>query len=442
MGRNQRRFRRRFEIALGLAGLAMFFFLLPQEISGDGAVRFQAIAQLIEQGQVSSMGYSLVGPLLSVPLYLLGKLHQTPQWWCARFNVLVLTIGLFISSRLLRHRRDQAPLSQFYLLLIAASMFPNHLRGYYGEVLTAVLVVVGILAVCLGRPLGGWCAIVFGTVNSPAAIVGLGFITVKQALDDRRWRHLLALVVAAGLILMESWLRRGHPFTTGYEGNAGIQTILPYSGRPGFSYPFFFGLLSILFSFGKGIIFYAPGLLLSVSNRRAMERDALYRAYRLWMWFLIGLILVYAKWWAWYGGWFWGPRFFLFASIPASFALATRLHRGERSLAEGLTTLSVLALSVWVGINGAVFNQSNLEICTKENYALEALCWYVPEFSPLWRPFIVPTALRAEHLTIIAYGGLVFAYLGFPLLRGVMAQTIRIGADFWMMHLRSKAWRF
>jgi hypothetical protein len=333
MGRNQRRFRRRFEIALGLAGLAMFFFLLPQEISGDGAVRFQAIAQLIEQGQVSSMGYSLVGPLLSVPLYLLGKLHQTPQWWCARFNVLVLTIGLFISARLLRHRRDQAPLGQFYLLLIAASMFPNHLRGYYGEVLTAVLVVVGILAVCLGRPLGGWCAIVFGTVNSPAAIVGLGFITVKQALDDRRWRHLLALVVAAGLILMESWLRRGHPFTTGYEGNAGIQTILPYSGRPGFSYPFFFGLLSILFSFGKGIIFYAPGLLLSVSNRGAMERDALYRAYRLWMWFLIGLILVYASGGPGMGGGFGAlgfsslPRSRLPSLLPCGYTAASALSR-------------------------------------------------------------------------------------------------------------------
>ena len=33
-----------------------------------------------------------------------------------------------------------------------------------------------------------------------------------------------------------------------------VATILTYSGRPGFSYPLFFGVLSVLFSFGKGLV--------------------------------------------------------------------------------------------------------------------------------------------------------------------------------------------
>jgi hypothetical protein len=39
-----------------------------------------------------------------------------------------------------------------------------------------------------------------------------------------------------------------------------------------------------------------------------------------------GLVLVYAKWWAWYGGSSWGPCFFVFATVPASLLLAVRLH--------------------------------------------------------------------------------------------------------------------
>ena len=89
------------------------------------------------------------------------------------------------------------------------------------------------------------------------------------------------------------------------------------------------GLLSILFSFGKGLIFFVPGLLLPVRGllRKAapdLQLD-IYGIYLLWVAFVVGLILVYSPWWAWYGGWFWGPRFFLFACIPASFAIALRL---------------------------------------------------------------------------------------------------------------------
>ena len=72
--------------------------------------------------------------------------------------------------------------------------------------------------------------------------------------------------------------------------------------------------------------------------------------------FLIGLILVYSRWWAWNGAVFWGPRFFLFASIPASFALAVRLMRyQEASLGMNLLTLVVFCLSAWVSVDGAVF---------------------------------------------------------------------------------------
>src|SRR5947209_7189724 len=80
------------------------------------------------------------------------------------------------------------------------------------------------------------------------------------------------------------------------------------------------------------------------------------------------MILVYSSWWAWYGGWFWGPRFFLFASIPASFALAVRLHYRNTTLGINLLTAIVFILSVWVGINGAIYDSRMLEgICFRPN---------------------------------------------------------------------------
>src|SRR5205823_1986975 len=138
-----------------------------------------------------------------------------------------------------------------------------------------------------------------------------------------------------------------------------------------------------------------------------------------WISFLIGLILVYARWWAWYGGTFWGPRFFLFASIPASFALAVCLMRyKEASLGMNLLTLVVFCLSAWVSVDGAVFQWPvvNITACTNHSYAMEMLCWYTPEYSVLWLPFVFHFQVDPSQTFFLWLSLLVSAYLGAPLL--------------------------
>src|SRR5437660_6092548 len=135
---------------------------------------------------------------------------------------------------------------------------------------------------------------------------------------------------------------------------------MPYSGRPGFSYPFFFGLLSILFSFGDGLLFYVPGLLLPIRKTLSKwpqdQKINLYQVYTLWICFVAGLILVYSSWWNWSGSVFWGPRFFLFACIPASFALPVCLMRyNEASLGVSLLTLAVFGLTCVVRSDRGAF---------------------------------------------------------------------------------------
>jgi hypothetical protein len=429
-----------WEWALIDVGIVLLFVVVPHALLGDGRVRFGTLTNLLEHGTLANTPYSVVGPLFSTPLYYLGKLALGPEWWCARFNTFLLAGALVATASLLRRYVDGRLLRTFLLLLVAASMFPNHVRGYFGEVFTALLVLVGIAALSSGREGLGWTAMILGVANTPATIVGLLFVAIKHVRNTRRVRHLMPVLVTASLILLESWIRRGNPFSTGYENNAGFRTLMPYSGQPGFSYPFFFGLLSITLSFGKGILFFAPGLLLMIGKD---DREVPSQLRTLWaysIWFLAGLIVVYAKWWAWYGGWFWGPRFFLMASIPASLSIAIKLRQLSTLSTQALGVLfAVLTLSVWVGVNGAVFNQANLDICEQKRYALEFLCWYAPEFSVLWHPFIAPVPLTFDRVLFIAYCGLVYVWLAVPLVKTLI---MRASDSVAARRLNLRTWRF
>jgi hypothetical protein len=446
LAKNKSRMQTVVEITLILIGLFALLQFFPFKTIGDGAVRFQAISDLLVHGKLSPMRYSLVGPLFSIPLWLLGKVYQTSEWWCTRYNFIVFAIGLLLFYTLLKDHVERGLIRKFILILIVASMFPNYLGTYYGETFTAILVGIGIVAAVSGPRLGGWIAVVLGVVNTPATLLGLGLIVVKQMVANKRLRYALAIVAAVGLIAAEAWIRRGSPLNSGYLNDAGYVTIMPYSGKPGFSYPIFFGLLSILFSFGKGLFFFAPGLLLPVRSRLLwLQRERkldLYGIYMLWISFLVGLVLVYAHWWAWYGGWIWGPRFLLFASIPASFALAVRLHYWNDSLIGNLVTLLAFALSVWVGINGAVFGSYALGICRVQNYSLEFVCHYIPEFSVLWHPFVVTKQLNTSQILYIVFSIIVFVCLSMPLFSVIWKQTKARASNFGRAHLDFKLWRF
>jgi hypothetical protein len=219
------------------------------------------------------------------------------------------------------------------------------------------------------------------------------------------------------LMLGESTLRTGSilaGFKTYLVQDHGYQTVLPYSGKAGYSYPFVLGVLSILFSFGKGILFYCPGLLLGVWAWKSISNPTERKLLTLWGVIVLGLILAYSSWWSWYGGWYWGPRFFLFACVPAAWMLAKLIHAREKSLFLTLLLAVLLTLSLWVGVDGVVFQQDTMDICYANNYALESLCWYMPEFSALVRPFISRMALQPNDRLLLLLYGVLGLYLLLP----------------------------
>jgi hypothetical protein len=217
---------------------------------------------------------------------------------------------------------------------------------------------------------------------------------------------------------------------------------MPYSGLPGFSYPIFFGVLSLVLSFGKGLLFFAPGLFLPV-RQRLRDLAAGRQLYDLWLAFVIGLLLLYAMYWSWSGSSFWGPRYLLFAAVPAAFALAVRCHRPGDSAGADLVTVLALGLSIWVGLNGAVFGDVDVpKVCWPDGAGqYEApICFYTPKFSALWYPFVAGgKPLSTGQWIYLTYGLAVGAYLlAGPLLR--LVGHLRTWVGFARARIRAVQW--
>src|SRR5262249_28074705 len=162
--------------------------------------------------------------------------------------------GLVALARIWRGAGDWTIVRTTLLLLVAASMFPHHLEHYYGEVFTAVLVAAGLAAVAGGASIARSAAALLGVGHTPASSLAFALVAVVHTWDPRRLRHLLPPLVAAAGIVVESRLRHGTWLTPGYADTQGVPNVLPYSGRPGFSYPLLLGVASLLLSFGKGLV--------------------------------------------------------------------------------------------------------------------------------------------------------------------------------------------
>ncbi|WP_203914401.1 hypothetical protein [Rhizocola hellebori] len=417
------------EGSLIVIGLVLLTVAQDQRLGADGLARYDALRMLLEQGQLSDTIYSMIGPLFAAPVWLFGALAGDVDIWLRHYNVIIFALGIGVTYWLLRDLMDRDLLRRFLLLLVAGSMIAPNVNNFYGETFTMLGVGLGILAVLARHSAVGWSAIVLGAANTPASLVGLGFVSLAETVHAKRLRYLIPAVVGGLLVLAEIGLRRG--FDAEYTNNVQIaKTVMPYSGLDGFSYPFFFGVLAILFSFGKGLVFYLPGILLPVRKRLREIHDPagidLYRAYLLWMLFLGGLVLAYATWWSWYGGDWWGPRFFLLGILPASLALAVAIGYRNASLLANLAALAILILSIWIGFDSLILGAYWPGTCFVNYYQYAFLCHFTPEFSSLWYPFVDKPTLAFWQLAVLVYYAFVLLWLAAPLIERMAKQIAAI----------------
>ncbi len=418
----------------------------PMAVGSDGIVRYDALDALLRHGTLDRTKYSLYGPLAAAPLWYLGEAVGYPTETVWAFNRVALLLALGALWLALRPVLARAERVRFAALVLFGSAFPWHVLGFFGEVFHVCCVGTGLALLATRR--GFWALVggalcVWGTANVPASAVGLALACAVLCWHRRRARYLLIPACAAALVLLENSVRRGSAFAGGYAGEAGFRTVLPYSGLPDFSYPLFFGLLSILFSFGKGLVFFAPGLFAKYPECDEPRAADARLVYRLWVAVVVGLVLVYARWWSWYGGAVWGPRFFLFAALPAALVLARWTARADRysTWANGLV-LAAVALSCWVGLNGLVFQGAGSVRYFENNFEHEHLTWYVPECSVLWQPFVAAIPLGGRTHQQIAAFALAFAYLAWPVARVLAARAWIALPGAWRTVRTGPRWRF
>jgi hypothetical protein len=422
-------------------GIVLLLFVVPHAILGDGTERFNAIQTLLAGRPMRANPYPLVGSLFSVPLYLLGHVVKSPEWWVSRYNVLVFAVGVLCLFLLMRRRIAPALLRSFLLLLGASCMLPHELGSYGAETFNAMAVGVGLVAWEAGHWKLATLILALGVANMPGSLGGLALALGWWAWREKRLRAVLPVLLAAVIFGAENWLRRGSPFVTGYEHLVPPRTLLPYSGMNGFTYPLFFGVLSLLLSFGKGLLFFAPGIFLPFRAGYAALGWARQVAV-LWLLYVAGLLLVYGHWWAWFGGHAWGPRFLIFASLPSCLLLAGQLRKPPASELGQLAVLAALALSIWVGVNGVTFNMYGQGICIAANYVYASFCWYLPEFSVLWQPFVEPPrSIPLKYWLLFTYALVVFAWLATPIFIRFGQALTRVCLQTWAVYRGRPAWR-
>ena len=348
-------------------------------------------------------------------------------WFILHHNLFLLAVGLWVAWKLLRRLGWSIPATgNFCLLVMCGGLFGDAIRHFYGENFTALLVAIGSLWLACGCVWGNVC-LVIGVANTPATLLAYGLILLRRIWEKRSWRPLLWLLLLGALLLGDHLLRHGLSLATGYEGDVGQKTFMPYSGLSGFSYPFFLGVLGILFSFGKGLLFFFPALALWLEPRWR-GKDNSRELLNCWLLFVAGMILVYAKWWSWYGGWSFGPRFFLFAGFPSALLMLNAIHEApQNSWRQNLLVVFIIFWQCYVGFCAVHYGMDGIQFLKEDHFAYESFNHYIPEFTVLfnsWRS--LPRDLPACSLAVfhLLVAGTVTAPI-FPILFRQIRERFR-----------------
>ncbi|MGN6370581.1 MAG: hypothetical protein ACTHN5_20200 [Phycisphaerae bacterium] len=162
----------------------------------------------------------------------------------------------------------------------------------------------------------------------------------------------VAAAVPFGLFLLYNQIHFQHAFSGGY--GAGNDTFL-------WSTPLLHGLAGLTISPNRGLFVYTPAFVLAIPALYFVFRKSTPRATALFLaTFLaasVATLLLYSKWWAWYGGWCYGPRYLCEICPTLALLVAVTVANVSPGLVRGLA-LPLVALSITIQVIG-VFGDTN-----------------------------------------------------------------------------------
>lgn len=388
-------------------------FATTESLALRGAVDTNAIAwtqfvnspgEVLGAFGVDGQVYSKKGPAPSfaaVPWFWLWRqltfqelgvpFVQVTLLWNGIITALTAAL-LWLTARGLGYsERAGASMGLLFGLCTIAWPYANH---FFGEPLSALGLLVSFYALhqwrLSGRVRWVWlagigAAVALTTVAAHlllVGILGLYWLLILRRQLHTQWSNVgwrvgraqlwfiilrllpfITPVVLAGLLLMAyNLLRFGHSLDTGYHFDAG----------EGFTAAWQTGLWGLLLSPYRGLFWHTPifvaTLLAFPLFARRHRLEALIIA-------LLSLVLVglYARWWMWWGGFAWGPRFLVpltpFWVLPlAEFLVA---QPGKVTvwvrLARAVTAL-LAVLSLTVQLLAVLVNYVNYEIALRERF--------------------------------------------------------------------------
>jgi hypothetical protein len=405
-------------------GDAWGMYLVAASIVKDGDIFLDGSDRVVLRRGVDDRWVSKYGigqSLAELPLYAVGQAVSARakpadpgllQYFITSFTAPLVSAGICAVFFLLcagMGYGSGASLAAVFFLGLGSLVWPQS-KTLFSEPLQGLCLVAGFYMLYLWRKSGGAlraCAagLLIGLMAAAKPFLLLAtpplifyFIGGLRMRTSGRNRFSATVFFFAGLafwiavICYYNWIRFGDVFEFGYLSGTDRDAV------HGFRLPFLVGMHGLLFSSGKGLIFYvpwAPPLIFAVrpfAKRRSAE------AWTIGAVFLI-LLAGYSKWNAWHGDFSWGPRF-LAPAVPLLALPLCELLEGDGFLGRacGKAALAgVFAVSLFVNILGVAVNYNEYFLITKSQAPFQIFAapdWvelrddllndhYFPEFSPL-----------------------------------------------------------
>lgn len=335
--------------------------------------------------------------ILALPLFALGK-----GWSGAGAVGMALLLGPLITAatayllyRLLR-RLDLPPGGAAIGVLawgVGTLAFP-YARMLFTEPMAAFSILLAFDALAAWRqerrmgwlPLAGiGLGLLFINKLANAVVIplfGIYFLAVlwQDRRNPHRWPNLIgsglafAIPIVGGLLLLIAY----------NVTSFGVPLAAPFSEVEGFTTPLPLGLGGLLFSPGKGLLWYVPLAWLAIPGIIVGWRAQRHRAERLLaLGIFLALLLLYSTWFDWAGGRSWGPRF-LIPALPLLIVLIAPLLTWDQPRSRRIGVSLLLSLSVLAQLPGVLTNVSIEEgRQLAAGISLEQLYWSW-QHSPLW----------------------------------------------------------
>ncbi|MBN1977762.1 MAG: glycosyltransferase family 39 protein [Anaerolineae bacterium] len=340
--------------------------------------------------------YGVGQSLLAVPFYLLGRgIHRLTGWgtegFVTRAAVMLLNpVALAGAGGVLyclARRLGYGGGAAVGVALVAGLATPLLVYGetFFSEPLVALALLVAVWAALAGSEgaASAWinCGAALGVavlVKPVAAVAAPAFLVFAALRKEGRWRAVTLLASPLALALAGvgcyNVARFGSPFDTGYRTAA-------------WGVPPWVGLAGLLWSPGKGLLWYCPPVLLGLAGFVPLMRRRP-RAMIL-LGGVAGLyLLVHSVYNHWHGSGAWGPRLILpilpLLILPAAEWFQRSPHRAWGRLALALIVVLgfVVQVPAFLVQPARTLNVLYNRSASPTDYTLRML--YHPADSPLW----------------------------------------------------------